>query len=329
MATIEDVAKETGLSRATISRVINDYPYVSDEKRTLVKETMKRLGYTPNVSAQKLRSQRTNMVAVLIPRLTNPFFTELLEGIELVAEQHGYQLLICQTQYNNKKELDFLNLVDAKQVDGVILTSIQNRLEKLANYFDHVPFVFCNEYYKQAKTVPSIRLDQYKGAYMGVQHLIDRGYERIGYCLSGLSGGDMSIDRYQGVIDALAAANLGLRNEWKFSGVNSFEHGESVIQAILNMKERPDAIFTGGDQVAVGIIKAAKENQLHVPGDLAVIGFDDQMVAQVSEPALTTIRQPSKQMGQQAMETMVHILKNEQVVIQQELMMELVIRQST
>lgn len=308
MATISDVAKQTGLSSATVSRVINNYPHVSEEKRRLVHEAMEELGYFPNTSARNLRNRKTNLVAVLIPRLTNPFFTSILDGIEKVAEEIGFQLLICQTKSSKKKELDFLTLLKTKQVDGVIFTSIENDWSEIKPYTDSGPIILCNEYHRDA-TVPIVRLDQAYGSYLGTRHLIERGYKKIAFCHGSKSG--LSNDRRKGFERALSEAGLPLNQEWVFDNTYTLEDGKRVLEEIMTLMERPTAVFTGGDEVASGILKEAKRYGLKVPEDLAILGFDDQPIASLIEPELTTICQPGEEIGARTMSVFINCLNGE------------------
>ncbi len=329
MATIADVAHYTGLSRATVSRVINDYPHVTKDKRELVHKAMRELGYFPNTSARNLRNRRTNLVAVLIPRLTNPFFTLVLNGIESVAEANGFQLIICQTKSSKKKELEYLNLLQTKQVDGVIFTSIENNWEEIQPYTAHGPIILCNEYHHDA-TVPMVRLNQVQGSYLGTKHLIERGHKRIAYCMGSTSG--LSNDRRKGVFQAIEEAGQEIKPEWIFQDTYTMEDGVRTFNKILELTERPTAIFTGGDEVAAAMVKEAKRNGLDVPKDIAILGFDDQPIASLIEPELTTIYQPGAEIGGQAMTIFIDCLKGQCERTTQsvkELPLSLVIRNST
>ncbi|WP_088103258.1 LacI family DNA-binding transcriptional regulator [Halalkalibacter urbisdiaboli] len=328
MATIEDVAKLAGLSRSTVSRVINNHPYVTDRKKQLVYKAMKELEYYPNSSAQRLRKQRTDTIAVLVPRLTNPFFPFLIEGMEAIAVKNNLQLLICQTQQDKAKELNFLNLLKTKQVDGLIFTSIENEWATIASYQEGGPVLLCNEYKSEAK-IPIIRLDQIKGSYIGARYLIEKGHKRIAYC--GGMKTELGADRQKGFMNALREHNLEISENWIFRDLHSIECGKKLLREILAMEIRPTAVFSGSDEVGAGIIKEAKSLGLRIPDDIAVLGFDDQPIAELMEPALTTIRQPIKDMGKKTMEVMVSMLANEiknnekQVF---ELPIELIIRES-
>ncbi|MDQ0220486.1 LacI family transcriptional regulator [Peribacillus cavernae] len=309
MATIADVAKEAGLSRATVSRVINNYQYVSDEKRFLVQEAMKALNYFPNSSAQKLRSQRTQTIGVLIPVLTNPFFAYLLEGIDRIATDNAYQLLVCQTKYDQQKEIHFLNYLKSKQVDGIILTSIENNWETIAAYTTYGPIVLCNEYSEQT-LVPMVRLNQLEGSYLGTCHLIRQGHRKIAYCRGGYMS-QLTKDRHAGYKKALTEFGIPYNNDFIFKNVYDLEDGKKVLRDSLAMENPPTAFFAGSDQVATGIVKEAMKQGKSVPGDIAVIGFDDQPIASVVEPALTTIKQPAEEIGYKAMEVMIKSIESE------------------
>ncbi|MBP3950017.1 LacI family DNA-binding transcriptional regulator [Bacillus suaedae] len=307
MATIEDVAKLAGLSRSTVSRVLNNHPYVTDEKKRLVYEAMKQLEYYPNSSAQRLRTQKTDTIAVLVPRLTNPFFPFLIEGLEMIAVKYGFQLLICQTHHDKEKELSFLNLLLTKQVDGLIFTAIENDWATIDSFKTYGPMILCNEYMSEA-TVPIVRLDQVKGSYLGTRHLIEKGHKEIAYC--GGTSSELGIDREQGFRKALAESGLVVNEKWLFRDLYSIECGKTLLRKLVEMDHRPSAIFTGSDEVAAGIIREAKNHKIRIPNELAVIGFDDQPIAELLEPSLTTIRQPTRDMGMKTMELMLAMLAN-------------------
>ncbi|WP_370621964.1 substrate-binding domain-containing protein [Bacillus sp. JCM 19034] len=255
-----------------------------------------------------------------------------MEGLEEIAVENGYQLLICQTQARKEKELNFLHMLTTKQVDGLIFTSIENEWKTVEPYLQSGPIVLCNEYISEAK-VPIVRLNQVKGSYLGTKCLIEKGHKAIAYCGSNYS--ELGRDREKGFIQALAEFGLGLKKEWYFDNFYSIDCGKKVLQSILTMEPnmRPTAIFTGSDEVAAGIIKEARQRAVPIPDQLAVIGFDDQPIAELLEPTLTTIRQPTKDMGRRTMEVMLSMLATEQSNMQVdqtivELPIELIIRES-
>ncbi|WP_243549763.1 LacI family DNA-binding transcriptional regulator [Priestia megaterium] len=330
MPTIYDVAKLSGLSKTTVSRVINNHSYVSEEKKNRVLKAMKELNYTPNPSARKLRGQVTTTIGVIVPKIINPFFSYLVDSIEQVAYKKGYHVLIFQSNEDKEKELAFLNLLKTKQVDGIIMTSIENDWSLIEPFTEYGPILLCNEYVNNAN-VPIVRLNQYKGAYIGVKHLLEKGHRKIGYCTGGLfaeEGKDK--DRNQGYQKALQEAGIQPDPKWIFVNQHSIEDGKQVVKKILSMEDRPTAIFTGSDEIAGGTMIEAKESGLSIPNDLAIIGFDDQPLAQMLDPKLTTIRQPIDQMGIKAMEILIDMLNDSESTVETfELPIELVVRSST
>ncbi|MED3959014.1 LacI family DNA-binding transcriptional regulator [Priestia aryabhattai] len=330
MPTIYDVAKLSGLSKTTVSRVINNHSYVSEEKKNRVLKAMKELNYTPNPSARKLRGQVTTTIGVIVPKIINPFFSYLVDSIEQVAYKKGYHVLIFQSNEDKEKELAFLNLLKTKQVDGIIMTSIENDWSLIEPFTEYGPILLCNEYVNNAN-VPIVRLNQYKGAYIGVKHLLEKGHRKIGYCTGGLfaeEGKDK--DRNQGYQKALQEAGIQPDPKWIFVNQHSIEDGKQVVKKILSMEDRPTAIFTGSDEIAGGMMIEAKESGLSIPNDLAIIGFDDQPLAQMLDPKLTTIRQPINQMGIKAMEILIDMLNDSESTVETfELPIELVVRSST
>ncbi|MBM7650813.1 LacI family DNA-binding transcriptional regulator [Neobacillus cucumis] len=328
MATIADVAKRAGLSRATVSRVLNNHPNVTEHKKRLVREAMESLKYVPNTTAQRLRNQRTDTIAIIVPVLTNPFFAYLLEAMDMVATTNHFQLLICQTRYSKQKELDFLELLRTKQVDGLILTSYENDWKQIEPYSAFGPMVLCNEYERNSN-VPIIRMDQFEASYIGTRHLIEQGHERIA-CTCG-DKSNLAKDRQAGYRKALVESGLLVHEEWIFSNVFDIEDGKRVFRTMMNLKDAPTAVFTGSDQVAAGMIMAAKAMGKNVPSDIAILGFDDQPIARVVEPALTTIKQPIEELGKTAMEVMIDYINLKKDVTHQEILLpyDLVIRDST
>ncbi|MDR4950331.1 LacI family DNA-binding transcriptional regulator [Neobacillus cucumis] len=330
MSTISDVAKLSGLSKTTVSRVLNNHPYVSEDKKKKVLKAMKELGYSPNPAARRLRGQLTTTIGVIVPRIVNPFFSYLVNAIEQTAFTQGYQVLICQSNEDKEKELAFLNLLKTKQIDGIVMTSLENDWGIIEQYTEYGPIVLCNEYLNNPD-VPIVRIDQNKGAYIGINHLIQQGHRKIAYCTGGLfdeQGKDK--DRNQGFQKALKEAGIMINPKWIFVNQHTIEDGKRVINQILEMDDRPTAVFTGSDEVAGGMMIKAKEHGLNIPDDIAIIGFDDQPIAELLDPQLTTIRQPVNQMGEKAVEVIIDLLNNpEKRISSYELPIELVIRKST
>jgi len=327
---INDVVRLSGVSKSTVSRVINNYPHIAPEKRARVLKVIDEIGYIPNKSAQRLRGQITTTVGVIVPRIVNPFFSYLVESIEKEGYQRGYQTLIFQSHEDSEREIGFLNLLKHKQVDGVIMTAYENDWECISSYLKYGPIVMCNEYISE-NIVPMVRIDQLAASYEAVKHLIECGHRKIAYCTGGLfSTAGKDNDRNQGYQKALKEAGIDINPNWILIKRHTIEDGRKVLHQILDMSNRPTAVFTGSDEVAAGIIKEARNQGMRIPEDLAVFGFDDQPLAKLLTPELTTIRQPVSEMGQKAMNILIqHISgKNNEAKVHT-LPYELIIRGST
>ncbi|ARI78086.1 LacI family DNA-binding transcriptional regulator [Halobacillus mangrovi] len=306
MATIEDVAKLAGLSRTTVSRVINDQPYVTEEKKQRIIQAMNDLGYVPNSSARRLRSQRTETIAVLLPRITNPFFGNLIESMEEKASEWGYQVIVCQTHDSEKKEMDYLQLLKTKQVDGVIMASIINNWDDVEPYLESGPIVVCNEY-MEGTPVPTVHMDHKKASYEATLHLMEQGCNHIAY-VSGGPNSHLTSQRRKGFEEALKDKGTTKIEDLNIDWALDVKDGQKVFHFIKENHPYIDGVFTGSDEVAAGIIYEASQNDWEIPHDLAVVGFDNQMISLLMVPSVTTVEQPVKQMANKAVEILLQQL---------------------
>jgi len=301
--TIKDVAKYAGLSRTTVSRVINDQPYVSDEKRQCVLKAMEELGYVPNSSARRLRSQKTETLAVLLPRITNPFFSHLIEAMEMKASQWGYQVIICQTHESEQKEQDYLELLRTKQVDGVIMTAVHNDWKVIESYRDCGPIVVCNENIEEAQ-VPFIYVNQEKAAYDATMHLIQQGCKNISF-LSGDDDSNVSTYRRSGFLKALEESGLPFLPNANYANALDVNSGREIFRELRRLNHQIDGVFTGSDEVAAGMIYEAMKEGVRVPEDMSIIGFDNQSISMLMSPSITTVEQPVQEMGEKCIEVLI------------------------
>ncbi|WLR42858.1 LacI family DNA-binding transcriptional regulator [Bacillus carboniphilus] len=327
MATIEDVAKLAGLSRTTVSRVINNHPYVSQTKRQQVLHAMKELGYVPNSSARSLRNQRTGIIAVLIPRVTNLFFSKFIETLEITISKSDYQLIVCQTQYSKEKELTYLDLLKTRQIDGVIMASLENDWKEVHPYLQYGPIILVNEYEEKAD-VPTISLNQKRGAYEATEHLIKLGHKRIAYCC-GQHKSNVAKEREKGFKQALIDYQLIIDEELTYRKADDIESGREIIKSIIHLQKPPTAIFTGSDEVAAGIIAEAKRVGWSIPENLAVVGFDNQPIAELLQPPITTVHQPVQEMAEKAALVLFNKIHNKVSTEILSLPLKLIIRAST
>lgn len=334
MATISDVAKLSGISVSTVSRVINNKPHVSEDKRRRVLEAMEQLGYTPLQAARQMRGSGSNNIAVLVPTITNSFFAELVDSIEKTCRRYDYKTLITQTYGDKDEERYALSLLTLHHVDGMILCALENEWSVIQSEVDESKIVVCNEYNGES-TFSSVRGKQYEGFYEATEYLVGKGYRRIAYCTGARAvllqqkGMDLDTDRYLGYAECLGRNGVTANPAWLFTNVRVLEDGHRIARELMQMDPHPDAILAGSDEVAAGIIMEALSHGWRIPEDLAVVGVDDQKLARVLPIPLTTIKQPVLLEGQAAAEELIRRLQSEETApAQKELELKLVIRET-
>lgn len=298
--TIYAVAEKAGVSIATVSRVLNDSPRVKTVTRGKVLGAIAALGYQPSASARGLAGHATGTIALVFPQLSGPFFSELIRGAEKRARESGYHLLIYGTQEDvvEGSQQRLLDTVTTK-VDGLILAqrSIQpGYLHTL--HRQHLPIVMMGET-PEKPDVDNIRPDNLGGAHQAVTHLIRHGRQRIGF-VGGPAEQVHASDRLTGYRQALIAASVPWRLELEAGGAFDEASGYAAMVRLLEGDPRPDAVFAANDQMAIGVMAAVRDQGLHVPEDIAVVGFDDIEAARYLQPPLTTVRQSIYEQGRLA-----------------------------
>jgi len=303
---IEKVAQLAGVSKATVSRVLNAHPGVKPDTREKVLSAIAACDYQPNLLARQLRTAQSHMLLVLISDITNPFCSRVVQGIEAEAELHGYHILLCHSASQLQREAAYLTLLTDKVVDGVITMDAASGLQDLQHIIAGAPWVQCSEF-DPAIPASSVTIDHLDAARDTVHYLAGKGRKRIG-----LVNGDMrylySHHREQGYQQAINA--LGL--DWSgvaYASDISTEAGSQALQQLLAMPQPPDAIFAVSDVLAVGVIHAALQAGLRVPEDLAVVGFDGIPFTGSLNPPLTTIEQPMYQLGARSVQLLLQKIR--------------------
>ncbi len=311
MSNIREVAKKAGVSVATVSRVLNHPESVSAATMELVLDTMNKMQYTPNGFARSLALNRSSTIALLIPNILNPLYPQIAKGVEDVAHQKGYNILLCNTEENGEKERDYLHMLIEKRVGGFILTAsqLENKdLQKIKN--QNIPFVMIGRNREEIDE-NMVFTDYHIGAYEITQHLIDVGYRNIAHITGSLNQIE-NLQKKKGYEAALQEAGMVLRSEYIVEGNNEIEGGYLGAKKLLQLKKRPQAIFAANDLMAIGAIDAIKTSGLNVPDDVAIVGFDDITMASFIEPKLTTISQPVYKMGLIAARLLFESIENRQ-----------------
>jgi LacI family transcriptional regulator, repressor for deo operon, udp, cdd, tsx, nupC, and nupG len=327
MANIQQVAKQAGVSVATVSRVLNGQNTVSAKTKMKVEETIKKLNYEPSLLGRHLRTSESRLFLILIPTISNPFYLEIIKGIEQVAISQNYNILLCETDSNPEKENIYFDLVRKKMADGIISMDPAVNVETLKKLAENYAIIQCSEY-EEGTGIPYVTIDNEEASYRAVKHLIQIGHKKIA-----LMNSDekylFARQRKMGYKRALEENGITLKNEYIIPTQRlGFENGQQAMKKILNLQDRPTALFAVSDLLAIGALKEINAAGLHVPNDIAVVGFDKIDFSNMTNPTLTTIAQPMKRMGSVAARMLIEKIKGEEVesII---LDHELVIREST
>lgn len=330
--TIYDVAKAAGVGISTVSRVLNENTNVRLETRRRVLETIEDLGYKPNILARNLSRSHVQTVGVVLSYLTSPFQVNVLHGIEGFLAHEGLDLTIFSMESPRRRETLLDNLSQGRRCDGLIVISFapQERfLQRFQRY--HIPVVIADY---QAVGLPSVFVDNVFGGYLATKHLLDLGHTTIGYILdhteppNGSGGNEPGADRMCGYQQALQEAGIPFDPLLVVtSGQHSREQGAAAAKTLLNRGKPITAVFAASDLIALGLMEYARQQGLRIPGDLAVVGFDDIELA--SFAGLTTVRQPMQEMGRQAAEILCRLMRGEPASpLARQLPIELVVRNS-
>ncbi|PKJ53043.1 LacI family DNA-binding transcriptional regulator [Bacillus sp. SN10] len=297
MANIKDIAKMAGVSVTTVSRVLNNHPYVSEEKRKVVLEIVEKLNYSQNANAVHLSKGKTNIVGVILPYINHPSFDAMVGGMMEGALTHNYRVLLCQTNYNKKEEMKSLHMLKTKQLDGLIICSRANDWEMIEPYASYGTIIACED--NDISNISSVYTNHSAAFQLGMNHLIEKGYKKIGYC-TGRKLGPSSQKRFDVYKQQLHSIDEEVNEEWIFTECFTLEDGVRVAHKLKGMQNLPEALIVAGDEVAIGVMTEAEKLGIQVPEDLAIIGLDNQPISQVLQ--LTTIDQNLKKIGKKAFE---------------------------
>lgn len=328
--TLEDIAKQAGVSRATVSRVVNNYPHITAEVRERVQTVIQESGYRPHKIARSLASRRSGVFGLVIPHvastiLTNPYFLYLIDSITRATNHNDLTLALFLFHSTDEQERVAKSIFNTSLLDGVVITADRREDSFVRQLLEHgVPVVFIGRPGPNVD-VPYVNVDNENGGYMATTHLIQRNRRRVA-AITALdnTAGD---DRYAGYLRALEAHGLPFDESLIADGDFSQESGYSAMQTLL--KASPDAVFVASDLMAFGAQRAIRDAGLRIPEDIAMVGFDDLPQAALAEPALTTIRQPISQLGPVAIQLLTEVIEQpHDVVVPRVLPVELVLRVS-
>lgn len=307
--TMADVAERAGVSKATVSHVINETRFVEDATKSRVREAIDALGYRPNVAARSLTTQRTRIIGLIISDVTNTFFGELTRGIEDALFANGYSLMLCNTNEVLEREEYYIDILLRQGVDGIIAAATSQDWDALNEAAKlNIPIVMLDRTFENADS-PYVGVNNSQGAYLGTRHLIERGYREIGI-LSGFQRLSTMRERLAGFEQALAEAKLPLRADWRIDSPLTIEDGKRAMQQLMGQAGRPGAVFISNNLLSLGALMGLREMELVCPNDIAIVGFDDHPWARVSDPPLTVVRQPTYAIGETAAQKVLQALND-------------------
>ncbi|AMQ06204.1 LacI family DNA-binding transcriptional regulator [Sporosarcina psychrophila] len=327
MPTIQEVAEQAGVSVATVSRVINNPSIVTEKTRLKVQNIITKLNYEPSVLGRNLRTSESRLLLALIPSISNPFYTEIINGIEDIAIKQGYNILLCATDSSPNREDIYFNLLKSRLADGIISMDPTVNKAKLLELASKYPVVQCSEYDEDG-SISYVTINNELAAYHAVRYLIKIGHKKIAL-INSHKKYLYARERRQGFEKALKEFDLPINPDWIYNTDSlGFEQGQLAMRHLLTVTERPTAVFAVSDILAIGALKEINTNGFHVPNDIALIGFDKISFSNMTHPTLTTISQPGYKMGSTSATMLIDKIKGKEVksVV---LDHELVIREST
>lgn len=311
MPTIKDVARVARVSVATVSRALATPGTVKPATREKVEAAIKRTGYRPNALASRLRRQKSDSIVVVVPSIHNPFFSNVIRGIENLAHLSGYKVLLGESQSNQDRLDSYAGMLARKEADGLILLGalLPSLLkDPVRNTAKPHPIVSACEYFEQIQ-LPNVRIDNVAAAEMATDHLIRLGHARIAK-ITGPMHNPLSRDRMSGFQRSMERAKLPIDTQLIVNGDFSAPSGYAAMKLLLGKPDRPTAVFCANDEMAIGACRAIKETRIRIPRDISIIGFDDIRFSGYCDPPLTTIHQPQAAIGEMAMQLMIEMLQN-------------------
>ena len=312
-ASIKDVARLAGVSIATVSRCVNDPERVRPGTRERVQKAIRETGYSPNTLAQSFRRGKTQVIMVVLPSVGDPFFTDVMTGIREVASERGYSLLINVTQFNTMTADEIGAMVVSRQADGIALLASMSPFgtRVLSSSSQRaLPIVIgCETISEDLSSFPGIHIDNIGAAKEATNYLLGLGHERIAF-IYGEHKTLLTQDRENGYREAMSEAGKPIDSGWVVAGRLTIDGAIAATEKLLEHPKRPTAIFCANDEMAMGCLHAVQSAGLQAPGDISVMGFDDNRYVKITNPPLTTVAQPAKSIGKKVMQRLLHEIEH-------------------
>ena len=305
--TMRDIARLAGVSVSTVSAVVNNKPVVSPALRTKVQQAIEAVGFRPHQGARGLRIRRTNLIGMVMTDATNPYFVEVMRGVEDKVIKNSYELMVCNSNDQTESEMRHLNALYAHRVDGILIAPCDSYAAREILVGSHAPLVFLDIVPIGAK-VSSVVTDNLDATYEAIRYLVGLGHQKIAV-ISGRLVHSTSLDRLEGYHRAMREFNLPIREEYLAQGDSHIESGYQCGMRLLKSSDSPTAILALNNRMTLGVLRALRELGVPCPGRVSLIGFDDSDWAIVFNPSLTTIAQPTYEIGQQAAELLLESIR--------------------
>jgi len=304
---IRDFAKLAGVSKTTVSMALNDNPRIPQKTKEKVLEAAKKFNYQPSMVARSLKSKKTKAIGLMLPSITNPFFPQVVKGVEDIALRNGYSVVFCNFDEEIEKESLYFQMFENRWIDGIIFSGVTGDTEEI-KYIKEIqekgiPIVFIDRGL-EGHFGDVVMIDNDEATYRGAKYLVDLGHRRIGF-INGPAGIRIFDKRLRGYKKALQDHGIELDESLIVEGEQSSKTAESAVRQFLAQALPPTVIFTTSDLVAIAILRAVQKSSLKVPEDISVMGFDDISLASLVSPSLTTIAQPIQEMGREAFKLLV------------------------
>ena len=309
--TIYDVAEKAGVSIATVSKVINDKPDVGQKTKKRIMQIIEEVGYHPSMVASALTGKHTHTIGLVIPDIANPFFAELARSVEDTGHANGYSVVICNTDNDPEKEVQYLWWLNQKKVDGVILGTGMHNMEDLEKFMNqNIPVVLVSRDIPTLAT-STVLVDDFRGGYLAGQHLLGLNHQKVLLLVGDLNNSSEQ-NRLRGFQAAFEEAGISKKSIKIIEELMTAQQAEQAVREKLSKDTDISAAFALTDFLAIGSVQGAKSIGKHVPEDFSVVGFDDTFIAVLSTPPLTTIAQPIVEMGELVTQTLVAQIKNKE-----------------
>lgn len=310
--TIKDIAEKSGVSRATVSRVINNSGYVNEDTRKRILDVIKELNYIPNGLARSLSTSKTNTIGVVLPSATNPFFGQVIKGITEIADQNDLNIILCDSNESTEKEIKSLKMLKEQRIQGLLIAPTSSEQYMNSEYVRviesfGVPIVWIDSMVEYTN-FNGVFVENINGTYEGIEAFIKEGHRDIAI-ITGRMNSKPARERLLGYKKALQMYNIPLNEDYILYGDYSQESGYRLTKEILKMKKRPTAIFSSGTLITVGCLEALLEEKLKVPEDIALIGFDKIELLNIMGLNISFVAGPSRELGREGMKMLLSAMK--------------------